>query len=39
MEQKIIKAEKFLSFVTVATELLGVVLGTAIIVVWLLKYC
>ena len=39
MEQKIIKAEKFLSFVTVATELLGVVLRSAIIVVWLLKYC
>ena len=33
MEQKTIKAEEFLSFVTVATELLGVVLRIAIIAV------
>ena len=37
MEQKIIKAEKFLSFVTVAIVLLWVVLRSAVIVVWLLK--
>ena len=32
MEQKIIKAEKVLSFVTVAIELLGVIVRSAIIV-------